>query len=482
LKNISLIITVIFFLGQSNLTEARALDKLSPCHVDGIQARVLCGVLEVPENRDNPNQKLVPLNIVVLPSIQKSPQPDPLFFLAGGPGQAATELAATVQSIFAKARQERDIVLIDQRGTGKSNPLKCEPDTLENEWAYDDTKADIAQELTDCLATLGDYDLSQYSTKEAIRDFDAVRQHLGYTMINLYGGSYGTRAALVYMKMFPETLRSVVLDSVAPTQVVVGPFGKFGARAYDMMLADCAAQPSCLEAFPDLAKSYQTLFQRLETKPALVKMPDPVTSDMTEVLITANKVANSMRLALYSTTMRKMMPLIIDQAAKENYAPLVGFISASAGGGGMYIGLTFNILCSEDMPRATDSMIASDIDNHFIKDKQTRLFVEGCKVWPKFTPPEGHADPVNSDIPTFILSGTLDPVTPPVWGDLAKETLSNSRHFVVKTEAHTPIGSTCANKLVAEFLNDLDLTKIDDSCLEQSPTKRFLVNANGTGK
>jgi len=463
-------------------TEARSLENLEKCHVDGLRERVLCGVLEVAENREQPNGNKVPLNIVVLPAVQKSPQPDPLFFLAGGPGQAATELAAVVNTTFKTVRNQRDIVLIDQRGTGKSNPIQCEGDeALLNDYAINDETYDLVADIKTCIEEHKDYDLSQYSTAEAIKDFEAVREYLGYKTINLYGGSYGTRAGLVYMRMFPQSIRSVILDSVAPTQVVVGPFGVFGNRAFDLMLQDCQQQESCAKSFPNLKQDYYQLIKALSANPQMIKIRDPKTFEQTEFLLTASKLSNALRSALYSTTSRRIMPLLIDKAVKGDVAPLAGFLNASAGQGGMYIGLTFNILCSEDMPRATPELLLQDAANPFIGARQTKTFTQACSVWPKYPVDSSFAEPVSSDIPTFILSGELDPVTPPQWGELAKETLSNSRHFIAKKGAHTPIVSSCAHKLATKFIEELNLKEIDDSCLQEDAILPFLTNVNGTG-
>ncbi len=464
------------------ISHARDLSSLEKCHVDGLKEKVLCGTLEVAEDPQQPDGAKVPLNIVVLPAVQKSPQPDPLLFLAGGPGQAATELANLVNHTFKSVRNQRDIVLVDQRGTGKSNPLQCEQDEqVLNDFSLNDETYDMIADVKQCLAGFDDYQLQHYTSEAAIDDLEAVRRHLDYPQVNIYGGSYGTRAGLLYMRMYPESIRSVILDSVAPPQVVVGPFGVFGHRAFELMLQDCQQQASCAEAFPNLGQQYQDLVSKLVQQPQTFSVRDPKTFERKDFLLTASKLGNTIRTAMYSTTSRRILPLMIDKAAKGDLAPLAGLASILSGQGGMYIGLTFNILCSEDMPRASEELLAKDAANPFISDRQTRIFKQACSVWPRYKVEASFADPVVSDIPTFILSGHLDPVTPPEWGDLAAETLANARHFVVKNGAHTPIATSCANKLAAEFIESLDLKAIDDSCLQDESKPLFMTNVNGTG-
>lgn len=199
-------------------------EKLTSCYLKNISEQVLCGSLMVPENYDQPEQRQISINYAVLPAVSENKKADPLLLLAGGPGQAATELAAMINRMFSDVRKQRDILLIDQRGTGKSNPLSCELSHVD-ELVKADDDIDLARIAGECLAQYKDEDLTQYHTVNAIRDFEAVREHLGYPQVNLYGGSYGTRAGLVYMREAPESVRAAVLDAVAPPEVVVGPLG-----------------------------------------------------------------------------------------------------------------------------------------------------------------------------------------------------------------------------------------------------------------
>lgn len=454
--------------------------ELEQCYLNNISEQVRCGTLNVPENYSQPDGRRLALHFAVLPAVSENKKPDPLVILAGGPGQAATELAAMVNRIFQSVRQQRDIVLIDQRGTGQSAPLACEMSHVE-ELVKADDDIDLAQVASDCLANYEERDLTQYHTVNAIRDFEAVREALGYEQVNLYGGSYGSRAGLVYLREAPESVRSAVLDALAPVQVVVGPFGRHGAASFDKLISNCAAAEACNTTFPNLADTYTELMTKLETAPVPLTVRDPLTNEPVEILITAGRFSSVMRVGLYHPTTRQMLPYVIQQTAQGDYTPLTGLLGSTMAQSELYMGLTLSVLCSEDLPRASDELLAADGDNNFIGSRTADAFMDMCSVWPQAERPSSWFEQVQSDVPTLLLSGELDPVTPPAWGELAAEGLSQSRHLVAPHGAHTIVGHTCANKLAAQFIKDLDLAALDDSCLMQQQPKPFILNSNGKG-
>lgn len=463
--------------GAAASREAPALDG---CYLKNISERVLCGQLQVPENYDQPEGKQISLFFAVLPAISDNKKPDPLLILAGGPGQAATELAAAIDRIFKDVRRQRDILLIDQRGTGRSNPLRCAMGHVE-EFAKTDEQISLQALALECLQQFETEDLTQYHSVNAIRDFERVRQYLGYPQVNLYGGSYGSRAGLVYLREYPQSVRAAVLDALAPVQVVVGPFGAHGADSFHQLLQRCAASDACNDAFPNLYERYQDALLRLEQQPELLRVPDPLSNEMTDVMMTAGRFTSALRVALYHPTGRQLLPYVMTQTAEGNYTPLMGLLGSTMAQAEMYMGLTLSVLCSEDLPRATPELLAADADNDFIGGRTGDAFVEMCSVWPQQQRPADWFEPVQSDIPTLLLSGALDPVTPPAWAELAAQTLSNSRHLVAPHGAHTIVSHTCANRLAARFIDDLNLAALDEKCLlEQRPTP-FILNSNGKG-
>ncbi len=450
---------------------------LENCHVDGIRSQVKCGELQVPENYNKADGEHITINFVVLPAIDNSDDKTPLMFLAGGPGQAAAELASGLTNVFYEVRKTRDLILVDQRGTGQSHPLQCEDAVDQNVYAL--APEDFSdQDIKDCLKNLTG-DLSQYNSENAIRDFEAVREVLGHKQINIYGGSYGTRAGLVYMRMFPQSLRSVVLDSVGPVEVPIGLFGQSSARSFSLLLTNCQKESSCQQAFPQLEQEFQALLTRLEQAPAQVDIAHPRLGTQTKFVISKAKLLGTIRSQLYSVVTRSLVPLVIHQAYLGNYMPLAGLVAQTEGGQGIYIGLLFNITCNEDYPRISPADFEQDADNNFGGDDSHFGFKMACPLWPKYRPSDAFYKPVIADIPTLILSGDLDPVTPPSNGEYSAKSLPNNHHIVVKNTAHTVAMSTCASDLVNEFLTLLKPKMLDESCLDDIPNESFMTNLNG---
>ena len=447
------------------------------CHVDGIKAQVKCGKLLVPENYAKPEGEKISINFVVLPAIDNSDNKTPLLFLAGGPGQAAAELAAGLRRVFNEVRKTRDLILIDQRGTGQSHPLQCEDAVTQDIYTITPEEFSV-KDIEECIARFTG-DLSQYNSENAIRDFDAVREALGHKQINIYGGSYGTRAGLVYMRMFPESLRSVVLDSVGPIEVPIGLFGKSSARSFNLLLENCKKELSCQQAYPELEQEFMTLLTRLTQAPETVSIAHPRLGTQTEFVISKAKLLGTLRMQLYSVAMRSLVPLVIHQAYLGNYRPLAGLVAQSENNQGIYLGLLFNITCNEDFPRISASDFEQDADNNFGGDDSHFGFKKACPIWPQYRPSEAFYQPVTADIPTLILSGNLDPVTPPSNGDYTAKTLPNNHHIVIENAAHTVAMSTCASDIINEFLTSLQPNGLDESCLKDEPNESFMTNLNG---
>ena len=469
--------TVIMNANAATQTNSTTSISLENCHLKGIHTQVKCGKLSVPENYKIKDGANISLNIAVLPAIDNSENKTAFMFLAGGPGQAAVELAAPLWTALNDIRKTRDIILIDQRGTGKSNPLTC--DEAQGKNVYQLTQKEFTtDEVKKCIAEFKVTDLAQYNSENAIRDFDAVRAALGYKQINLYGGSYGTRAALVYMRMFPENIRSVVLDGVGPIEVPIGLFGKSAAHSFELLTEHCKQDQACNEAYPNLVDEFNQLKIRLDKSPVEIEIPHPRLGTKTKFVIDNDKLISNLRMQLYSVEMRTLVPLVIHQAYLENYMPLAGLIAQTDGGTVMYIGLTFNIVCNEDIPRITPEMFANDADNSFGGNNSHLAWNTACSVWPKYQPSAEFSQSVTANIPTLILSGELDPVTPPSNGEYPAKSLPNSRHIVIKNSSHTSLG-TCAPKIINEFLTTLKVNELDESCLDELPPESFMTDLNG---
>lgn len=476
---IALLLTTSQVWATDNTSESVTENKLilESCHLGEIRSQVKCGKLEVPENYQKPDRDKISINFAVLPAIDNSENKTPLMFLAGGPGQAAVELATGLNRIFREVRKTRDIILVDQRGTGESNALSCD---LEDE---EDVYKLLPEELSTkniarCISQFKG-DVSQYNSENAIRDFDAVREALGHDKLNIYGGSYGTRAGLVYMRMFPQSLESVVLDSVGPIEVPIGMFGRSGARAFNFILENCKNNESCHKAFPNLEKEFQQVKARLAKQPASLNIQHPRLGTPTTFVVNSAKFTGHLRMQLYSMRGRSMVPLVIHQAYLGNYQPLLGLIASSEGDQLVYTGLLFNIVCNEDMPRVSAQVKADDADNNFDGADSYLAFTTICPLFPQYRPDEDFYQSITVDIPTLILSGNLDPVTPPSNGEYSAATLPNSHHIIVENASHTVAMSTCANDIVNEFLTKKDAKALDESCLDDIPEETFMTSVNG---
>lgn len=450
---------------------------LENCHLGEIRSQVKCGKFEVPENYQKPEGDKIAINFAVLPAIDDSEYKTPLMFLAGGPGQAAVELATGLNRVFSEVRKTRDIILVDQRGTGESSALSCEFESVDNVYS---TLPDTLnpQEVLDCVAQFKG-DVTQYNSENAIRDFDGIRSALGHEKLNIYGGSYGTRAGLVFMRMFPESLESVVLDSVGPVEVPIGMFGQSGARSFNLLIDNCKSSDSCHKAFPDLAEEFQSVKARLAKEPVRIKILHPRLGTPTTLVLDDTKFTGNLRFQLYGMEGRSMVPLVIHQAFLGNYQPLIGLMARTEGEQLVYTGLLFNIVCNEDIPRLSVEDKAVDANNNFDGKDSHLAWDMICPFFPEYRPSEDFYQSVTADVPTLILSGNLDPVTPPSNGEYSAKSLPNSHHIVVENASHTVAMSTCANDIVNEFLTSKTPKKLDESCLKDIPQETFMTSVNG---
>lgn len=452
------------------------------CFVEGVDERVRCGFVDVPENYQQPDAKTIGIHYVVLPAVSEGKRADPLLILAGGPGQAATELAPMIAKIFERVRKNRDIVLIDQRGTGKSNPLECDVNHADELLQSDDAE-NLKKLAEDCLTQFSDTDTLQYNTLNSIKDFERVRQYLGIKQFNLYGGSYGTRVGLKYLEHYPDSIRTATLDAVAPPQVVIGPFGFHASLAFNRLVDDCQQQLRCQQRFPAVKAHYEQVRERLQQQAPLLSAKDPLTNQPIDVLLTAQRFSSIIRMALYNPMTRQLLPFTIHEAKQGNYQPVLGLMGSTtvAAQNSIYLGLMLSVVCSEDLPRATEQLFSQDANNDFIGGSTGEAFKALCSVWPADPVEPNWDDPVSSDKPVLLLSGTQDPVTPPRWGDIAARTLPNSKHLIAEHAGHTIASHTCANRIIADFIEAGNVAAIDGGCLKKRVAQPFVLNVNGEG-
>lgn len=425
-----------------------------------------CTTVEVAENPAAPDGRRIALNIAWLPNTGNSAaMPDPVFFLAGGPGQAATEHAGFVSLALQEVRKQRDVILIDQRGTGKSHPLACKDDADKALSLPHDADADALADFAGKCAAALDADPRFYTTTEAVGDLEAVRAAIGAELINLVGVSYGTRVAQQYAARHPRHTRSLVLDGVAPNDLVVGgEFARTFERSLALQVAQCQKLPSCKARFPnDLRAQLRTLKTRLAAAPVELDYRDPATGELRRDTLTADTVLGISRMFSYMPQMASLLPVVMDEADAGRYGPLMALAQMMSDSvvGQMTQGMQWSVICAEDAPRyRADPADAETV----LGGDMAALFYAACRAWPSGTAPETFTAPLRSDVPALLLSGEIDPVTPPEYGERVLAGLPNGRHIVLSGQAHNVIGTGCMPKLVGQFLETTDPGVLDLEC------------------
>lgn len=467
-------------------TQERAAPRLAlaPCRLSepGLTAATIaaeCGALAVPENRATPGSRTIDLRVVVLPAISRGAAPDPLFLLAGGPGQAASTSFTPLLPTLAQINQGRDIVMVDQRGTGGSNPLSCptEAEGLETSSGAPDDPA-VQAWWRECLAGL-EADPSQYTTESAARDLDEVRAALGYERVNLLGVSYGTRAALTYLRLFPERVRALVLDGVVPPDMAIGAtMGRDGQRALDLIFDACAADGACAAAFPQLRADFAALLERLAAEQPTVALDDPYTGAPAEVRLTRELAAVTVHGLSYAPETAALLPLLIHTAQRGgDLRPLAAqsLITSRQLADQIAVGMRSSVLCAEDAP----GYPAAPAAEGYLGDLMARALGSACAVWPRGAVGPDFAAPVASDVPALLLSGERDPVTPPAYGEAVAAGLPNSLHLVAAGQGHNVFFRGCLPEVLAAFLEAGSVAALDTSCVERLGPPPFFTSFTG---
>mgnify|MGYP000031563702 FL=1 len=446
------------------------------CYVDGLSDRLRCGYITVAENPQKPNGRRIQIHFVVIPAI-KNIYPDQAFLaISGGPGQSAIDQARVFERAFGKVRQQRDILLIDQRGTGRSNILECNEDEIISplEFAYEEIAS--ADEIQACLDSM-DADVSQYGSETALADFEAVRRHLGYTTLHVYGVSYGSRMAQLYMRHFPEVLATVTLDGVVPMQQSVLAVGLAVDRGLELLIRDCEGTPACHSQFPQLRDRFAQLDSRLAEGPIRTEVFHPMTGERTPFVLTRDKFLGALRMSMYAQNIRQLLPLAIDQAAVKNYQPLLGLFSLTMEGIGLAMGMHNSVVCGEDIHRLSDTMLQQMADS-YISSLLVDSMSAACDQWPIESVGEAFSAPIVSALPTLLLSGALDPATPPDWADMAMVDMTNAVHLVATDATHGVAMQSCAGDLIADLVEQSSWQNLDSSCLKEGVRGGFYLNAS----
>ena len=475
---LSIIFTVISLLSAAPQTGAPRASFLRPCRVPEFEGAAWCGKYEVFEDRAARRGRKIGLNVVVLPAVAEKPAPDPVFFFAGGPGQGAAGIAGFLGSRpFALLRRERDLVFVDQRGTGASNPLKCPPPPDEDLRGYLEEMFP-AREVRACRERLEkSADLRQYTTSVAVEDLDEVRRALGYERINLYGGSYGTTVALAYLRRYRSAVRSAVLAGVAPTSLKLPlPFARGAQHALDGLISDCERDAACRAAFPKLREEFRAVLARFDQGPLSVEIANPFTWAPQRVRLARGPFAERLRMMLYDQERARLVPLLIHRAAAGDFRTFVSAAlhPARATYDSISFGMYFTVTCAESVPFITEEEVRRETAGTFLGDYRVRVHQEACREWPRADVPEGFRDAVASDAPVLMLSGELDPASPPWLAAEAVRRLPNGLQVTLPRGAHGYFND-CLSGITAEFVARGSARGLDTSCLARARRPPFVT-------
>jgi pimeloyl-ACP methyl ester carboxylesterase len=464
-----LIVAAPFFAGcNQSQTGAAAAPQAAPsialsdCRVKDFDSLARCATVSVPEDHAKPEGKRIEIFVAVLPALARRPEADPLFLFAGGPGQAASDLGR-IASAFGDVRKLRPIVLVDQRGTGKSKTLTC--DLASGAKAKDplvevlnsDVKA-LEKDWAKCVSTMKGSPAT-HRTDDYIDDLELIRKGLGYGQINVWGGSYGSRVALRYMKRFPASIRTAVVDGVAPTTLRLPDDAMSNSEAQlKEALSACAASEACTKAYPALSSTLDSLLERLRSSPQTVTFAHPATGKPLTGAVSDRTVISLLWPLLYQPEASRMIPSLIEAANAGNFAPLAATTTAGATTeSDISVVQRFAVMCAEDMlgrsPPAMQRFKA-------LSD----MFYSFCRDLPHGRVEAEFFEPTVSDIPTLLFSGSLDPVTPPAQGALVAKSLTQSKHIVVSGMGHIVSPMTCTRRIMGKFIAAGNIAAAADAC------------------
>ncbi len=448
-------------------------DGLTGCRVKGIPYEVRCGVVKRALDPSKPDGVVIDVHFAVLPAVARNKRPDPVFLFAGGPGQSAIELAGVAKNALERFGNHRDIVLVDQRGTGRSAPLVCETEDPWQPMAALVSQQRQIERLMACrdkLKELPHGDLRFYTTTVAMGDVDAVRQALGAERINAVGGSYGTRAALEYMRQFPSRVRSAVLDGVAPPDMALTLSGLTDNQtALDAVFDACSAQPACEAQHPTLRPRFRTFLASL---PKAITVAHPASGKPEGMTLTRDAVLNALRPPLYAPAMAAAIPQALESAFEGRYEPLLALAGATASRRSQVAaGMHFSVVCAEDAPRVA---VSGDKPGADFDAQSGQLHREVCAAWPRGDVPAAFYEVKPTQSYTLILSGGADPVTPPRHGERVAKLLGpKAVHVVVPQAGHGVMGMGCMRELIYRFVDEADRPAgpgaVDAACVSNIP-------------
>jgi pimeloyl-ACP methyl ester carboxylesterase len=475
--------TVALVLLVIGCVDAEAALQESPCRLlqESLPAAFgRCASLEVPENYDQPGGRQLTLFVARIPALTANPAPDPLVLINGGPGGSAVDLYLQTAGAFEPIRRDRDILLLDQRGTGRSlSGLDCElPEDFE---LVTSTPEEIRTTVNSCIAEF-DYDPQFFTTSVAVRDLETLRTALDIEHWNIYGVSYGTRVAQHYLRRYGDHVRTMILDGVVPAELALGPgIASDAQSALNAIFARCNQAPGCGERFANLAEHFAELRARFSGESVEVVLNDPVTGEPKSVVLDESHLQGVVRLMSYNDATVALLPLVIESAYMGNYLPLAAQAELQIQAVEDSIGFAMHnsVVCTEDAPRFPSE---NDADAALLYLGTT--VVDGlraiCESWPAGFIDEDFAAPVVSSRPVLLMSGEHDPVTPPDYAERVIEAgLRNARHLIGRGQGHGQASVGCVPRLMREFVEDSDPQALDGACLVDEPPMPFFLSFQG---
>ena len=464
-------------------TSAQSLE-LTDCRISaGPGARSMaarCGTMVRPLDPTGVEPGEIELRVAVVPALNLTPEPDPVVPIAGGPGQGSVQFYTAYSWAFEGVRRNRDILLIDQRGTGESATMDCEfdDDLIEGEYSVEQTV-----EYTErCLEQLP-YDPRFFTTSVAVTDMEAVREALGYPSLNLYGVSYGTRVAQHFARRYPDSARTLVIDGVVPPQLSLGPeIATESQAAVDKILARCAEDVACNERFPNVGADFKRVVAALREAPVNIIVPHPSTGRPEELEFGEGELAGAIRLLAYHPNSIALMPLLIHEAGKGNYVPLGSqfMMTMIAMLDALSLGMHNTVMCTEDVPFYDKSSIDYDaLAASYMGAFQLDALEAICSVWPAGPIDDEFKVALLTTAPVLLLSGDADPITPPRYADLAAIDLENATHLIGRNQGHGQISVGCMPRLIADFIDAADTADLDAECMERSFVMPFFLDFSG---
>lgn len=453
--------------------------QLRPCGTDEVQAQMLCGTLEVAEDPDEPERRSIALNFIVIPAIGESGT-SAVFHLDGGPGISATNGAAFyVDHELGRAfRNGRDAVVLDQRGTGGSHPLRC-PQTEDN-GPLDEMYR--VEEVDQCRRELEKKaDLTKYGSWYAAGDLDALREALGYEQVDFWALSYGTKLAQIYMKRYPERVRTAFLVGAVDLESFRTPLmhAASGQRILDLLFHACQNDPGCWRTYPKLREDWSRILARLEKGPISSVRTERDSGEQTTVEIRRGPFGHAFAGLLTTTSSQRRVPHLIHRMASGDFEP---FVNALGFGPSPFAeGLYLSIACTEGTSRIDEEDVAPVTFGTFLGDWRIRQQMDACARWPKASLPADFFEPPAADTQVIVISGEMD--QPPSVPRSLCRMLSNCRILFVPNLGHTyfdvaewPIGEECIDSIALSLYERGDVDAVDASCIHQMVPPPFKLD------